>query len=858
MSAQFKRLDQAGSAAERRASRKITLGVQSRIIRTMDRKSRITLEFDKVLERLASYTSFSAGESLALQLEPTHDEDEARQWQAETQEAFILLDKRADVIIGGARDVRRAADNALRGFILPPDDLLEIRATVSSGLELRRKLIKAQEDYPHLAMIGELIEECPGLVSSINGALDERGGILDTASVKLADIRRDLRVIQDRIQDKLRSLLNSGRSQYLQEPTITTRGGRYVVPLMANHKGRIKGIVHDQSNSGATLWIEPINTVDLNNEYRGLEISEEEEIQRILAELSSLVAQHGDAIKRIVERLAELDLIFARASYAQKTNAVMPLFVPWRDMEGSDSLSNEDNIEEEERSVHPGSTVWIRGARHPLLDLETVVPTDILVPDDVFLVLITGPNTGGKTVSLKTTGLMILMAQSGLHLPAVEARLTVFDDVFADIGDEQSIEQNLSTFSGHLTNIVLILAHADDRSLVVFDELGSGTDPAEGAALAQSIVGYLKDLGVTTFIATHFPELKAYASNVSGAVNASLLFDVETLMPTFEMSIGMPGRSNAFAIARRLGLEETILEDAVRIIGTSSSRAESLLDSLYELREKITSDEALTRLALKQAQEERDLLEGRLEGIHAERKKILEEAHEQAKLELDAVRKEIRKVRKQLRDAESINKLKKIQKQTEVIEDKELQHLEQEIGLVDELSAPKKKKRRPADFRVGDRVKVRTLGAKGQIAALDKREAEVVVGRLHMRLRLDELEFVERPDDQPADDKADSSSQTSSSASSTGGSKRRIASPGMELDLRGLRVDEGLNALDKYLDAAFLANLPWVRIIHGKGTGRMREAVRKALSSNTFVTGWEEGRDGEGGAGVTVAKLDIE
>ncbi len=829
----------------------------------MDKKSRKTLGFDKVLDRLSSYTSFSAGENLALHLEPTHDEDEARQWQAETQEAYILLDKRPDVRIGGARDVRRAADNAQRGFILPPEDLLEIRATISAGRELRRKLVKAQDEYPNLALIGELIEECPGLVSSINGTLDERGDVLDTASAKLADIRRNLRVIHDRIQDKLRSLLNSSRSQYLQEPTITTRGGRYVVPLMANHKGRIKGIVHDQSNSGATLWIEPINTVDLNNEYRGLGIAEEEEIQRILAELSALVAQHGDSVKRVVERMAELDLVFAKAEYAQKTNAVMPDFVSWRELENvrhppaggdEDSLSEEDNLSEKESNPHPGSTVWIRGARHPLLDSETVVPTDLLVPDDVFLILITGPNTGGKTVSLKTTGLMILMAQSGLHLPAIEARLTVFDDVFADIGDEQSIEQNLSTFSGHLTNIVRILARADDRSLVVLDELGSGTDPAEGAALAQSIVGYLRDLGATTFVATHFPELKVYASNVSGAVNASLLFDVETLMPTYEMSIGMPGRSNAFAIARRLGLEETILDDAITIIGTSSNRAESLLDSLYELREKITSDEALTRLALKQAQEDHDLLEGRLEGIQAERKQILEEAHYQAELELDAVRKEIRKVRKQLRDAESLNKLKKIQKQTEVIEKIELRDLKLEIGQIDELAVPKKKKRRQVGYKVGDRVKVTTLGAKGHITSLDKREAEVVVGRLHMRLRLEELEFLERPEDQPEDEQEDAPSESASTAGST----PRTASPGIELDLRGLRVEEGLNALDKYLDAALLANLPWVRIIHGKGTGRMRDAVRKALTSNTYITSWQEGLDGEGGAGVTVAKLDIE
>ncbi len=817
----------------------------------MDDKSLLTLEFNKILERLASYTSFSAGQILALNLEPTIDEDEARLWQAETQEAYILLDKRPDVLIGGARDIRRAADNAQRGFILTPDDLLEINATVVAARDLRRKLTKAYEDYPHLADIGELIEECPGLVSAINRTLDARGEVLDSASSNLSTIRRNIRIVHGRIQEKLRAMLSSSLSQYLQEPTVTTRGGRYVIPLMANHKGRIKGIVHDQSNSGATLWIEPINTVELNNEYRGLEIAEEEEIQRILSELSALVAQHSESLKRVVDRLAELDLIFARATYASKIEAIKPVFVPWRanmSQQPGPKRSNGEDSSKTGNNRHPGSTIWIRGARHPLIDPEAVVPTDLLVGEETFIVLITGPNTGGKTVSLKTTGLMILMAQSGLHLPAIEARLTIFEDVYSDIGDEQSIEQNLSTFSGHLTNIVRILARADDRSLVLLDELGSGTDPAEGAALAQAIVSYLRDLGVTTFVATHFPELKVYASNATGAVNASLLFDVETLMPTYEMSIGMPGRSNAFAIARRLGLDETVLDDALTIIGSSSNRAESLLDSLYEIREKITSEEAQTRLALKQTEEDRDALQERLKDIQSERKKILEEAHSQAEKELEAVRKEIRRVRKQLRDAESLNKLKKLQKHTEVLEKESLRELAVEIDQLDPVDKPSKKRRRIKGLRAGDNVKVTTLGAKGQITSLDKKEAEVVVGRLHMRVRLAELEFLDRPEEESTDPRA----------TKTPDLRPMAISPGIELDLRGLRVDEGMSAMDQYLDAAFLANLPWVRIIHGKGTGRMRTAVRQALGQNSHVAAWEEGKDGEGGAGVTVAKLRID
>jgi DNA mismatch repair protein MutS2 len=683
-------------------------------------------------------------------------------------------------------------------------------------------LVKQVDSYPRLATIAELIEECPGIVSAISQALDDRGMVLDSASPELAKIRRELNIVHGRIQDKLQALINSSQNQYLQEPTITTRGGRYVVPLQANHKGRIKGIVHDQSNSGATLWIEPLNTVELNNDYRGLQLAENEEVQRILAELSAHVALQGESIKRAVDRLAELDLIFARAHYANAIDALQPELVPWRDVQSN--------------NPHPGSTLWIKGARHPLLDPDFVVPTDLLLNEDIFIVLITGPNTGGKTVSLKTTGLMVLMAQSGMHLPAVDAKLTVFEDVFADIGDEQSIEQNLSTFSGHMNNITRILEQADDRCLVLLDELGAGTDPAEGAALAQAIVSFLRDKGATTFVATHFPELKVYASQTPGATNASLLFDVETLMPTFEMSIGMPGRSNAFAIARRLGVSESILDEALELVGASSSKAESLLDSIYEMREKITSQEAGTRLALKQSEDERDRLRERLENIESERQQILEETKRQADSELEEVREEIRQVRRKLRDAESLNRLKKLQKETEEVEEDFVFALEPEL-IDEELKKPRKK---PQDLRVGDTVLVTSLGAKGQIVSLDKHEAEVAVGRLHMRAELEELELKNREETEEVEQSA---------------GRVNVQSPGMELDLRGQRVEEGLQILDQYLDEAFLSSLPWVRIIHGKGTGRLREAVRQALKANSHVQSWEEGRDGEGGAGVTVAKF---
>lgn len=809
----------------------------------MDEKTLRILEFDKILERLASYTSFSAGKAMALALHPTADAAEATRRQAETQEALLLFNAGSEATIGGARDVRRAADNAMRGFVLRTEDLLDIRNTLIAARNLQRTLLRVEERYPHLAAIAHLIEEIPRLVQSIGEAIDEdRGEVLDSASERLANIRRSIRVTHSRIHERLQALINSSMNRFLQEPIITQRGGRYVVPLRAEFKGQLRGIVHDQSGSGATLWVEPMNTVELNNEYRSLQSEEDEEIQRILAELSAQVAEWGDAVKRIVERLAELDLIFARARYAAVLDAIPPVFVPWR----ATRAGRHQRQGDPPASRHPGSTLWIRGARHPLLPPETVVPTDLLLDEAIFLVLITGPNTGGKTVSLKTVGLMVLMAQSGLHLPAVEARLTVFDNVFADIGDEQSIEQSLSTFSAHITNITRILERVNERSLVLLDELGSGTDPAEGAALAQAIVNFLRDEGVTTFVATHYPELKVYASQTPGATNASLLFDLETLSPTYEMTIGLPGKSNAVAIARRLGLDETILDDALRLLGAGSTHAASLLDSIYDIRDRISSQEAATRLALQKVERERDALQARLNEIDAERDEILAEARQQAQAELEAVREEIQRVRKQLRsgrgDGElSSNALKQLGKELDEVET--ILHEE-----VPEPPSQRKTLRRMREtLQVGDRVLVKSLNKSGEVISVGKQEAEVALGRLKTRVSLADLKLLE-----------EAGSGEEEAVLPTVRTRVRAAAPPMELDLRGATVEEGLARLESYMDAALLSELPYVRIIHGKGTGRLREAVRESLRRDTRIRSWEEGKDSEGGAGVTVVKLTVD
>jgi DNA mismatch repair protein MutS2 len=804
----------------------------------MDKKSLHTLEFDKILDRLAEYISFSAGEELVRGLMPTTDIDTARLWQTQTAEARILLDTHTAITIGGARDVRRPVDNAFRGFTLPAEDLIAIRNTIIAARNLQRQLLKFAEDYPHLGEIAELIEDCPGLVSAIGQTFDERGQVVDSASPKLAKIRQELRTVHGRIQDKLQRVLNSSQNQYLQEPIITMRNGRYVVPLRSDAKGRIKGIVHDQSGTGATLWVEPMQTVELNNEYRGLQIQEQDEINRILAELSRKVAEQGDAIKRIVERMAELDLIFARARYANAIRAVEPEFVEWRtfaEPRPPKHANERDKWTPPPPNLHPGSTIWVKGARHPLLDPHTVVPTDLTVDEETFIVLITGPNTGGKTVSLKTTGLMVLMAQSGFHLPAIEAKLTVFNNVMADIGDEQSIEQSLSTFSAHITNIIRILAEVDDRSLVVLDELGSGTDPQEGAALAQAITNYLRDKGTTTFIATHYPELKLYASQTKEAVNASMIFDIETLSPTYEMTIGIPGRSNAFAIARRIGMDETILDEAMRLTGQGNQKAEDVLDSIYALREKMESEQAGTRLALQDAEQERNQLIARLEEIEQERRQVLEQARQQASLELEAVREEIREARRKVRDAASLNQLKKVSKDVAEMEE------EAALPIVPVVEKPKKPYEQKQELQVGDQVHVKTLDVKGEIVLISGKEALVAVGRLQTRAKLKELEFRGRPTYEEQ--------EITVKVPSTPGTR-------LEFDMRGMRVEQGITELERFLDASYRGRMPWVRIIHGKGTGKLRTAVRKALKQNKNITSWEEGKDGEGGDGVTVVKFE--
>ena len=587
-----------------------------------------TLELPKVLAKLARYTSFSASTELAQELEPSTFADVVAQRLAETREARLLLTTRSDLGFGGVHDVRPLAENALRGSRLLPVDLLAVRSTLIAARDLRRSLIRLESQFPRLASHAQRLFESTGLINEIGRCIDENNGeVRDDATPELAEVRRSLRDVFNRVQDKLRRILSTSRNApYLQEAIITQRGGRYVIPIKSDFKGRIQGIVHDQSASGATLFIEPLATVELNNQMRELQVREQHEVDRVLGMLSNLVAADAQPIIWSIEALAELDVIFAKAKYADDTNAIEP------------AIEN-----------GPRATLRLIRARHPLLDPQTVVPIDIDPDPNTHIIVLTGPNTGGKTVTLKTAGLLALMTQCGLHIPcSAGSALSIFEDIFADIGDEQSIEQSLSTFSSHVVNITGFIDRVGPKSLVLFDELGAGTDPAEGSALARSILDTIKPTNAMTLVATHYPELKVWAHTTPGAVNASVEFDPETLRPTYKLTIGLPGRSNAFAIATRLGLPADIVTHAKAMVAEGDLKVEDLLAEIHQQKEAIAQSREIADRARREAETTARNLRERLNKIEDERTDILETAREDAQAQVELLREEIDRLRKNL------------------------------------------------------------------------------------------------------------------------------------------------------------------------------------------------------------------
>lgn len=799
----------------------------------MDEKTLRTLEFPKVVEKLAEFAAFSASAELARALAPVASLDEALERQARTTEASKLLSIKADVSVGGAHDIRAMVDLASRGGVLTESELLSVSGTLISSRSLARNFEKNMREFPRLAEIVRLFPPPPGIIEAISRCISDRAEVLDNASQKLASIRSEIKVSHSRLLSKLERMLGDPHTApMLQESIITQRNGRYVIPLRAEFKSKLKAIIHDQSSSGATLFVEPIAVVELNNRWHELQLEERDEVRRILADLSGKVGVEAAAINGIVTALAQFDLALMCAKYSHALRACEPILKP---------------VRPQPKEHHPGTCIKLLKARHPLLDPATVVPVDIDLDQKTFAVVITGPNTGGKTVTLKTVGLLVVMAQCGLHIPAQSgSELSFFDNVFADIGDEQSIEQSLSTFSGHITNIVRILGRAKTKTLVLLDELGAGTDPQEGSALARAIMLHLVERRIPCLIATHYPELKSLAHTTPGVVNASMEFDLKTLRPTYRLTLGIPGRSNALAIARRLNLPEEILESARTMIDPAELKSEELLNEIHHQRE-------IARNARSAADRDRSLainlkkeLTTRLEKIEEERQQALEKARLEAQKEIALLRGEMDAIRKDLSHArQPLEALKAIEERVEQIDEK--------------TSFPVERKTLHSGGgkvipRLGARVKIGSLEREGVITAIGENEVEVQVGNLRIRSRISDLrapneEFVESP--------AKSSNTRTASATEPAAARPALfrPSPGMEIDLRGQRAEDALDVLGTYLDNAYTAGMPFVRIIHGKGTGRLRQVIREALKSSELVKSFEEGGDKEGGEGVTIAHL---
>lgn len=789
----------------------------------MDAKSLDILELPKVLEQLAGFASFSASKGLARSLLPTNSLAEARGRQAATTEASYLLSVHSGITIGGAHDVRPLAESAARGVVLEPSELLEVKDTLVAARSLGRVFEKLDDECPVLChQAGDLVPT-PGLIDAISQTIDDRGEVLDGASDKLRNIRSDLAIARERLMGKLQKLISDPKlASMLQDAIITQRGGRYVVPLRAEFKGRLKSVVHDQSSSGATLFVEPLEVVDLNNQVRELELAERDEIRRILAAVSAQVGDGQETIRQTVHAIAQIDLALAKARMGEKLRASEPILHP----AGGGAKKQ-------------GIVFKLRKARHPLLDQETVVPIDLDLGSGTQGLVITGPNTGGKTVTLKTAGLLTLMAQCGLHITAESgSELSVFDEVLADIGDEQSIEQSLSTFSSHVTNVIRILERANDRSLVLLDELGAGTDPQEGAALARALLQAFLDMGVTILVATHYPELKTYAHATRGIRNASVEFDVRSLKPTYHLTIGLPGRSNALAIAERLGLSPRILEAARFQLAPEDLSADSLLDEIRRQREESQRELQRARAQRELADSLRADLAGRLEHIEDERVETLAAARRQSQDDIEALRDELKDLRAKLTAAaQPLEALAEIDSRLDELEAEAEEPVVRDVPDVPRTDRP---------VQLGDRVQVVGLGAEGIVVDLGREEAEIQVGRLRVKARRDALELAAP---HPQDAYASAQRPTGSTSVKASGP------PPLELDLRGMTADEALDVLERHLDAAYLSGLPFVRIIHGKGTGKLRDVVRRSLQDNAYVRSFEGGRASEGGEGVTVVRL---
>ncbi|ALX48248.1 endonuclease MutS2 [Lentibacillus amyloliquefaciens] len=771
------------------------------------------LEFGKVIEQLNNQTATSIGKERSSQLKPSTDIDEVNVMQAETDEASQILRLNLNVPLGGISDIRASVKRSVIGGSLTAEECLNVANTLYGARQAKSFLQKTEEELPILKDLAERIVTLRDLERQISSCIDDRGEIMDNASVKLRSIRSSIRTFESKVRDKLDSYTKS-HTKMLSDAIITIRNDRYVLPVKQEHRGTIGGIVHDQSTSGATLFMEPKAIVDLNNQLQEAKVKEKQEIERILQELSAQIAADEAILSEDVSILAKIDFIVARAKLGRQMKAAMPVM-------------NDNGI------------IDVKQARHPLIHAEEVIPNDVALGDDYTSIVITGPNTGGKTVTLKMIGLFTLMAQSGLQIPAADGcEMAVFDNVFADIGDEQSIEQSLSTFSSHMTNIVSILRQVNHKSLVLFDELGAGTDPQEGAALAMSILDDVVLRGARVVATTHYPELKAYGYNRDNVVNASVEFDVETLKPTYRLLIGVPGRSNAFDIAKRLGLDKSVIDHAKNQIGVNSESVENMIASLDESRRQAEADYDEAHGVLQESEKLYDDLTKAWQQFEKKQDDLYQKAEEKAEKALQKARDEAERIVDDIRNMKTDAQLK----EHEWIDArKKLEKAQPDLSA---KASDKSKSTTAGDreLQPGDEIKLLSANQRGTVLEKSgEKEYLVQVGIMKVKVKRDEIEHVKAK-----------SQNIEKPLATVKGSSYHVKT---ELDLRGERFEDALTQLEKYIDDALLAGYPKVFIIHGKGTGALRKGVKEFAKNHPRIGADRSGAEGEGGSGVTVLEL---
>lgn len=791
----------------------------------MNKKTLKNLEFDKIIQKVASFASSSVGKEKINSLVPSTNINDIKIWQKETSEAVTMILKKGSLKMGGLRDINPYLQRTAIGGSLNFEELLNV-ADFLSSCKIAKDYAKSENKndvYEILEPKFNIIEPIPSLDKEITRCIISDTEMSDDASQKLREIRKEIKNTNERVKTELNKIIQSSTyKSMLQDAVVTVKSDRYCIPVKAEFKNAFSGMVHEQSATGATVFMEPTSVVMLNNKIKELHSDEIVEINRILKKLSEMVNENKDILISNLTILSELDFIFAKAEYSISINGTEPIF-------------NEKGY------------INIKKARHPLLEQQTVVPTDIYLGDEFTTLLITGPNTGGKTVSLKTIGLFTLMGQAGLHISAFDkSELAVFDNVFSDIGDEQSIEQSLSTFSAHMTNIVDILDKVTDNSLVLLDELGAGTDPTEGACLAIAIIQYLHDRQIRTAVTTHYSELKVFAISTDGVSNASCEFDVKTLRPTYRLLIGVPGKSNAFAISKRLGLPDYIIEDAKSLLSKEDAKFEDVITDLEINKKSLMLEKERAESYRLEAERLKKDVENQKRKTREQKEKILQKATEdakrivaQAKIDADNVVKEVQRLAKEKAKQSDINN------ERQKLKDK-LSNLD---GRLDKFNSKNQKREIPKNLKKGDRVFVHSLNQSGVVTSEPNQKGEVMVsaGIMNIKLKIKDLsldtDYVEPKKEIPKPKKQASFKNKKSMTVS------------YEIDLRGLYVDEGIMKVDKFIDDAFLAGMDTISIIHGKGTGALKNGIHEYLRRHRKVESYRLGEFGEGDAGVTIVKL---